>query len=190
MYTTLWNIVDNPVTNPSFFDVLMHPLDGPFYWERSAYARYDRIHVPFYTRSAWWAYAHMHLTGTFRHWAGIDAPTKLEIDRPVDEARPLERSYDEEVVRWYDHWLKGVDTGVMDEPPIRLYLMGAETWRQEHEWPLARTEWTRLYLRRGRRAGTEPAQTDPTPSCRSRSETRARSPSSRTRPRRSRPTSR
>ena len=37
MYTTLWNVLDNPVTNPAFFDVLMHPLDGPFYWERSAY---------------------------------------------------------------------------------------------------------------------------------------------------------
>jgi predicted acyl esterase len=149
MYTTLWNIVDNPVTNPSFFDVLMHPLDGPFYRERSAYTRYHEIEVPFYTRSGWWAYAHMHLTGAFRHLNGIDAPRKLEIDVPVDESRPLERSYDEEVVRWYDHWLKGIDTGVMDEPPLHLYVMGSDTWRREHEWPLARTRWTRVYLRPG-----------------------------------------
>ncbi len=92
MYTTLWNVVDNPVTNPPFFDVLMHQLDGPFYWERSAYTLYDRIQIPFYTRSAWWAYAHMHLVGAFRHFNGIEAPRKLEIGLPVDEERPLPRA--------------------------------------------------------------------------------------------------
>ena len=84
MYTTLWNIVDNPVTNPSFFDVLVHPFDDEFYKERSAYTRFDRVEVPFYVRSGWWAYAHMHLTGTFRSFNGIDAPKKLEIDRLPD----------------------------------------------------------------------------------------------------------
>ncbi|MSY59347.1 MAG: CocE/NonD family hydrolase [Actinobacteria bacterium] len=147
MYTHLWHLIDNPNVNPSFFDVLLHPFDGPFYWERSAYTRYADIKIPYYTRSAWWAYAHMHLTGTFRHLAGINAPAKLEIDRPVDEERPLARSYDEEAVRWYDYWLKGIDTGVMDEPPLRLFVMGSNTWRREHEWPLARTEWKTLHLR-------------------------------------------
>ena len=160
MYTTLWNVVDNPATNPSFFDVLMHPLDGPFYWERSAYTVYDRIDIPFHTRSAWWAYAHMHLTGTFRHFNGIEAPRKLEIGPPVDEERPLPQSYDQEVVRWYDHWLKGVDTGVMEEPPIRIWLMGADEWRTEHEWPLARTEWMHLYLRAGGRLSREAEDSD------------------------------
>jgi predicted acyl esterase len=156
MYTTLWNIVDNPVTNPSFFDVLMHPLDDEFYWERSAYTRYDRIRVPFYARSGWWAYAHMHLTGAFRTFAGIDAPGKLEIDRPLDEERPLGRGYDEEVVRWYDHWLKRIDTGVMDEPPIRIFVMGSNVWRSEREWPLERTAWTTLYLRASGGLSREP----------------------------------
>ncbi|MBM3679586.1 MAG: CocE/NonD family hydrolase [Actinobacteria bacterium] len=146
MYTVLWHILDNPNTNPSFFDVLAHPFDGPFYWERSANRHYDRITVPVYARSAWWAYAHMHLQGTFQHFQGIRAPVKIEIDRPIDEERPLTRAYDEEVVRWYDHWLKGVDTGVMDEPPIRLFLMGGGGWITEEEWPPAGTEWRRLYL--------------------------------------------
>jgi len=160
MYTTLWNVVDNPVTNPSFFDVLMHPLDGPFYWERSAYTLYDKIDIPFYTRSGWWAYAHMHLVGAFQHFNGIDAPAKIEIDRPVDEERPLARAYDEEVVRWYDHWLKGVDTGVMDEPPLRLFVMGSNTWRRENEWPLARTEWTEFHLRAWGGLTVEPEHLD------------------------------
>ena len=36
---------------------------------------------------------------------------------PVDEERRW-RGYNAEVVRWYDHWLKGAATGIMDEPPI------------------------------------------------------------------------
>jgi predicted acyl esterase len=160
MYTTLWNVVDNPITNPSFFDVLMHPLDGPFYWERSAYTVYDRIRIPFYTRSAWWAYAHMHLAGAFRNFNGIDAPRKLEIGLPIDEERPLARSYDQEVVRWYDYWLKGVDTGIMNEPPVRLWLQGADEWRTDHEWPLAGTEWTRLHLRADGSLTAEPQADD------------------------------
>jgi len=156
MYSTQWNIVDNPLSNPSFFDVMVNALDGPFYWERSAYTQYDRIRIPYYCRSAWWAYAHMHLRGSFTHFAGIEAPGKVEIDIPADEERPLPRHYNEEVLRWYDHWLKGEDTGVMDEPPLHLWLMGADEWRFESEWPLARTEWTTFHLRARGRLSTTP----------------------------------
>ena len=47
---------------------------------------------------------------------------------------------------WYDQQLKGIDTGIDDEPPIKLFVMGANEWRYEHEWPLARTEWVKFYL--------------------------------------------
>lgn len=47
---------------------------------------------------------------------------------------------------WYDQQLKGIDTGVDDEAPIRLFLMGANEWRDEYEWPLERTNWTKYYL--------------------------------------------
>lgn len=49
-------------------------------------------------------------------------------------------------LRWFDHWLKGQDTGLLDEPPIRLFVMGANTWRFAHEWPLARTRYTPYYF--------------------------------------------
>jgi len=52
-------------------------------------------------------------------------------------------------LRWYDYWLKGIENGIDREPPIKLYVMGAETWRDEHEWPLARTQFTRLFLQSG-----------------------------------------
>ncbi len=49
-------------------------------------------------------------------------------------------------VRWFDHWLKGLDTGMLDEAPIKLFVMGANVWRDEQEWPLARAVDTRYYL--------------------------------------------
>lgn len=75
-------------------------------------------------------------------------------------------------VRWLDYWLKGIDNGIAEEPPVRLFIMGANRWRDEHEWPLARTKWTKFYLRSGGRANsrfgdgvlsTEPPATDEAP---------------------------
>ncbi len=50
-------------------------------------------------------------------------------------------------LRWFDHWLKGIDNGVPAEAPIRLFVMGADVWRDEQEWPLARALDTPWYLR-------------------------------------------
>ena len=50
-------------------------------------------------------------------------------------------------VRWFDHWLKGIDTDMLNEAPIKLFVMGANIWRDEYEWPLARAVETRYYLR-------------------------------------------
>lgn len=46
---------------------------------------------------------------------------------------------------WLDRWLQGKEP---DEPeaPVRIFIMGQNQWRDEQEWPLARTEWTRFYL--------------------------------------------
>ena len=54
-----------------------------------------------------------------------------------------------EQMRWFDHWLKGVDNGVTDEPPVRVQLRtgnGAYRLLEEQEWPIARTEYRRWYL--------------------------------------------
>jgi uncharacterized protein len=52
----------------------------------------------------------------------------------------------QEDLRWFDYWLKGIDTGMMDDPPIKLFVMGENVWRCEHEWPLARTRFVPYYL--------------------------------------------
>jgi len=54
-------------------------------------------------------------------------------------------------LRWYDRRLRGAPNGVDDDPAVRLFVMGANVWRDEREWPLARTVYTKYYLHsRGR----------------------------------------
>jgi putative CocE/NonD family hydrolase len=48
--------------------------------------------------------------------------------------------------RWFDHYLKGIDNGVQDDAPVRLFVMGENRWRDENEWPLKRTRYTSVYL--------------------------------------------
>ena len=73
--------------------------------------------------------------------------------------------------RWYDQRLKGIDTGIDDEPPIALFIMGTNTWRFEYEWPLARTQWTKFYLSSDGNAGTSSGALRPDPSDESMPET-------------------
>ncbi|MBS4212891.1 CocE/NonD family hydrolase [Neobacillus rhizophilus] len=49
-------------------------------------------------------------------------------------------------IRWFDYWLKGEHTIVEDEAPIKLFVMGVNEWRDEQEWPLARTTYVPYYL--------------------------------------------
>ena len=65
-----------------------------------------------------------------------------------------------EHLRWYDARLKGRDTGIDAEPPVRIFVMGANRWRGEEEWPLARTRWTDAFLSSGGRLSFEGAPPD------------------------------
>src|SRR5262249_16759453 len=39
-------------------------------------------------------------------------------------------------LRWYDHWLKNNDTGLLAEPPVQVFVMGSNRWKNEAEWPV------------------------------------------------------
>jgi|GEM_PF-217214 len=57
---------------------------------------------------------------------------------------PVELTY-----RWFDYWLKEIDTGIMDEPAVQYYLMGAEPgdeWRTAEQWPPEGVEYATYYL--------------------------------------------
>jgi putative CocE/NonD family hydrolase len=49
-------------------------------------------------------------------------------------------------LRWFDHYLKGVDNGVDREPPVGIFVFGDDAWRKEAAWPLARAVPTKWYL--------------------------------------------
>lgn len=57
-------------------------------------------------------------------------------------------------IRWFDHWLKGLDNGVPGDKPVRLFVMGRDTWRDEDDWPLPDTRYERWYLHSGGHANT------------------------------------
>lgn len=57
-------------------------------------------------------------------------------------------------LRWMDYWLKGLNNGILDEPPVRIFVMGDNRWRDEQEWPLARTQYTRYYFHSQGKAST------------------------------------
>jgi uncharacterized protein len=59
-----------------------------------------------------------------------------------------------EQVRWFDHWLKGADNGVGSDAPVRIFVMGANRWRDEQEWPLSRAQPREYFLTSHGRAAT------------------------------------
>lgn len=58
-------------------------------------------------------------------------------------------------LKWFDYWLKDIPTSEEDqESPVMIFVMGKNTWRREREWPLARTQFTKFYLRSSGNANT------------------------------------
>ena len=57
-------------------------------------------------------------------------------------------------LRWFDYWLKGIDNGVMKDPPVRIFVMGENVWRNENEWPIGRTQWAKYFIHSSGRANT------------------------------------
>ncbi|RKX31966.1 MAG: hypothetical protein DRP22_02995, partial [Verrucomicrobia bacterium] len=58
------------------------------------------------------------------------------------------------MVRWFDYWLKGIDNGIADEPPVKYFVMGANYWRCSDTWPPAPKGTLSLYLTSGGHANT------------------------------------
>jgi len=114
-----------------------------------AQAQWDKITVPMFSVGNWTGFG-LHLRGNTE--AFMRSPSKHKKLR-IHTGSHVHPFYREEArqdqVRFFDYWLKGIDNGVMDEPPVKLAIRhGADKveWRHENEWPLARTQWTRFYF--------------------------------------------
>jgi uncharacterized protein len=162
-YTVLYHLLKYPYKNPGHFDVMLNPFDGPFYREKSAYTKLDAIKIPVYAGNFWGSPSFTR--GAIDLYAGLSAPKKL-IMVPYDLFHPRPwRSFHDTILRWYDHWLKGINTGMMDEPPVKLWVTGANTWREEDEWPLPATQWAKFYLRSWEGLSLEPELHHDEPDC-------------------------
>jgi uncharacterized protein len=97
-----------------------------------------------------WGGAGLHLRGNIEGFLGAGSEHKWLRVHSGDHVQPfyvLEGRLLQ--LRFLEQWLKGVDTGMTREPPIQLAIRRSRedySWRYEHEWPLARTQWTRYHL--------------------------------------------
>jgi predicted acyl esterase len=158
-YPNMFHLLSYPYKNPAFFDMLMNPLNGPFWEDRSVYPFFDKIKVPTYVVGK--------IGGARGFWdvyAGLNTTKKLLVKPTGPEERPWREDI-ELILRWHDHWLKGNDTGVMDEPQIKMYVPGANVYRYEEEWPLKGIDYTNVYLRRWEGLSFEPELYQPEPDC-------------------------
>jgi uncharacterized protein len=114
-----------------------------------AQAQWDKLTLPIFTVGNWSGMA-LHLRGNteaFMRAASKHKKLRIHAGTHVHPFYTEEGRRDQ--LRFFDYWLKGIDNGVMDEPPVKLAIRKGRDeieWRHEHEWPLARTKWTKLYF--------------------------------------------
>jgi putative CocE/NonD family hydrolase len=75
-----------------------------------------------------------HIINRDRSAAGVDFGAQAIID------------WDGYVLRWFDYHLMGIDNGVLDDPPVHVFVMGRNAWRAAQDWPLPETQFTKFYL--------------------------------------------
>jgi len=147
MYPHVFNVLAQKGQHmPPYFDLLIDPFDKIETVEKSE-AEFSKIKVPTYTGSGWYGLTYKtHLNGAQTYFEKISAPKKLMLAGPAHLERPF-HSFHHEILKWHDHWLKEIDTGVLKEPPVKFWVMGANEWRFAQDWPLPETQWTKFYLR-------------------------------------------
>ena len=134
--------------------------------------KHHNVNVPVLSVTGWYDQQ----IGTIKHFTGMTANgmtpharenqklivgpwthTTEDLNRTVgsvDFGPAAVRDYYEIADAWFRAWLKDDPSGIADWPPIQLFVMGANTWRGENEWPLARTQYTDFYFHSGGEANT------------------------------------
>ena len=111
-------------------------------WEfPSPYPLLERINaagVAVYLVAGWYD---IFARDVFLLYRNLTVPKRLLV-RPLDHSRidavASDLDYGAEVQRWFDHWLKGIGTGITDEPAVRYYLLGdasGNRWHGGQQWP-------------------------------------------------------
>lgn len=152
-----------------------HPAYDDFWANLDVSTRYDTLNVAAFNIGGWYD---IFLKGTIDNFTGMRAtgPAALR-DRqrltigpwnhgglsrgnPIGDYDFGTRStgavidMDGVQLRWFDRQLRGIEKDRERESPVRLFVMGSNQWRDEQEWPLARTEWQEWFLHSRGRANT------------------------------------
>jgi len=137
-------------------------------WRRGSISEnYDDIDIPVYFFGGW---ADLFRDTPFRIAEKLKAPLKILMGPwahlyPHDGIPGPRMDWLDEVIRFWDHTLKGVDTGLMDEPPLRFYMQESTApagfhktregrWIEEQSWPSPNVSQETLWLNNGRLGDT------------------------------------
>ncbi len=166
-------LVDELGMMPAFLDVAKHNDKG--YWGQAAgELNMDDIEVPVYHFAGWYdtemtpglltdyrklqdrnkdrlAANYLHI-GPWRH-SGEMMNIVGQLDFGMVSNGALEDITGRHI-RWFDRWLKGKQNALENDKPVRIFVMGSNVWRNEGEWPLARTKYQKYYLHSGGQANT------------------------------------
>ena len=158
-----------------YFDWLAHPSFDDYWKKLCIEDQHSNITTPALNIGGWYD---IFLGGTIRNYLGMRQNAATEEARNGQKliigpwqhssrgtsmagshyfgvaADALALGLDEIHLRWFNQWLKGEDTGMLDEPPVRIFVMGDDVWRDENKWPLARAQTTSYYLHSGGNANT------------------------------------
>ena len=143
-------------------------------WRRGSICEnYANVEVPVYFFGGW---ADLFRDTPFRIAEHLNGPVKVMMGPwahlyPHEGVPGPKADFVGEAIRFWDHWLKGIDTGLMDEPPLRFYLQdsappdGARkqrdgVWVEEAAWPSANVDTQTLWLNGGTLGGASETGAD------------------------------
>jgi len=144
---------------PWFLTYLHHQRDHAFWQVESLGSNYDQIQIPSFVIGG---FLDGYKDSIPRMLENVKAPIKALLG-PWNHAMPHSASPGPEIewrkdaVRWWDHWLKGMDTGIMKEPILTVYMRDSHKpnldlktipghWRHETSWPPQGAEPETLYF--------------------------------------------
>jgi putative CocE/NonD family hydrolase len=151
---------------PYYYEWLAHPDDGPFWDFADIQKGHKNVSVPAYNLTGWYDDGYGQ-PGAILNFLGMKAKGKTSKARNGqkliigpwthcnwDSSQAGDINFGPDAVvdvdalafRWFDCWLQDKDDGILKEPPIKLFVMGENIWREEHEWPLSRTKYASFYL--------------------------------------------
>jgi uncharacterized protein len=170
-------LADHPLIHelaPFYHDWLAHATPDAYWRPGSPDAGYEQITAPALNISGWYD---IFLWSTFQNYMGmrqrggseqarlgqrmiIGPWTHMNFTGSFPE-REFDASASSDALdltgiqlRWFDRWLKGIDNGVDQEPPVMLFVMGSDEWRTEPDWPLPDTQYRPYYLHSTGQANT------------------------------------